>query len=97
MDAKHYKNTKLTNFKALQMHVDMVQEIPEVIEVRLTKHEELLTIISGTRDDACHLLSDHRRRAGSYARRKASAFSISLGKFPETPPRWAGRAHPQFR
>ncbi len=48
---KHYKNPQLAHFKALQMYLDLVQEIPEVIEVRLAEHDELHTIISAPRDD----------------------------------------------
>ncbi len=48
---EHYKNPKLAHFKALQMYLGLVQEIPEVVEVRLAKHDELHTIISAPRDD----------------------------------------------
>ena len=51
MEAKHYKNPKLAHFKALQMYLELVREIPEVVEVRLAEHDELYTIISGPRDD----------------------------------------------
>ena len=51
MEQKHYKNPKLAHFKALQMYLDLVREIPEVVEVRLSEHDELHTIISGPRDD----------------------------------------------
>ena len=33
------------------MYLDLVREIPEVVEVRLAEHDELHTIISGPRDD----------------------------------------------
>ena len=46
-----YKNPKLAHFKALQMYLDLVREIPEVVEVRLADHDELHTIISALRDD----------------------------------------------
>ena len=51
MEAKHYKNPKLAHFKALQMYLEFVREIPEVVEVRLAENDELYTIISGPRDD----------------------------------------------
>ena len=51
MEAKHYKNPKLAHFKALQMYLELVREIPEVVEVRLAENDELHTVISGPRDD----------------------------------------------
>ncbi len=44
-------NPELTRFKALQMYLDLVREIPEVVEVRLAEHDELHTIISAPPDD----------------------------------------------
>ena len=51
MEGEHFKNSKLAHFKALQMYLALVQEIPEVVEVRLGEHDELHTIISAPRDD----------------------------------------------
>ena len=51
MEQKHYKNPPMAHFKALQMYLDLVREIPEGVEVRLAEHDELHTIISGPRDD----------------------------------------------
>ena len=48
---KHYRNPKLAHFKALQMYLELVREIPEVVEVRLAEHDELHTVISAPRDD----------------------------------------------
>ena len=48
---KNFKNPKLVHFKALQLYLDLVREIPEVVEVRLAEHDELHTIISSPRDD----------------------------------------------
>ena len=48
---KHYNNPKLAHFKALQMYLELVREIPEVVEVRLAEHDELHTIISATPHD----------------------------------------------
>ena len=60
MEQKHYKNPKLAHFKALQTYLGMVQEIPEVVEVRLGDQNELHTIISGPwdDDDVCEQVSD---------------------------------------
>ena len=60
MERKHYKNSKLAYFKALQTYLDVVKEIPEVVEVRLGKHDELHPIISGPwdDDDVCERVSD---------------------------------------
>jgi hypothetical protein len=57
MAKEHYKNPKLTHFKALQMYLDLVREIPDVVEVRLAEHDELHTIISAPTHE-----SDHRHR-----------------------------------
>ena len=53
---KHYKNPKLAHFKALQMYLNLVGEIPDVVEVRLSEHDELHTIISAPvfDDDSRH-------------------------------------------
>ncbi len=51
MAKEYYKNPKLTHFKALQMYLDLVREIPEVVEVRLAEHDELYTIISANPHD----------------------------------------------
>ena len=51
MEVKHYKNPKLAHFKALQMYLELVREIPEVMEVRLAEDDTLYTVISGPRDD----------------------------------------------
>ena len=51
MEAKQYKNSRLAHFKALQMYLELVQEIPEVVEVRLSGNDTLYTIISAPRDD----------------------------------------------
>ena len=48
---EHYKNPKLVHFKALQMYLDLVREIPEVEEVRLGEQDELHTVISAPHDD----------------------------------------------
>ena len=60
MEQKHDQNPKLTHFKALQTYLGMVQEIPEVVEVRLGAQNELHTIISGPWDDdaVCERVSD---------------------------------------
>ncbi len=60
MKQKHYKNPKLAYFKALQTYLDIVQKIPEVVEVRLGSQDELHTIISGPwdDDDICEQVSD---------------------------------------
>ena len=52
MEQKHYKNPKLAYFKALQMYLDLVREIPEVVEVRLSGDDELYAILSATPFDA---------------------------------------------
>ena len=44
MEAKQYKNSKLAHFKALQMYLELVREIPEVVEARLAEHDESHTI-----------------------------------------------------
>ena len=53
---KHYKNPKLAHFKALQMYLDLVRDIPEVVEVRLDEEDTLRTIISATphEDEPCY-------------------------------------------
>ena len=51
MEAKQYKNSKLAHFKALQMYLELVREIPEVVEARLAEHDGLHAIISGPRDN----------------------------------------------
>ena len=48
---EHYKNPKLVHFKALQMYLDLVREIPEVVEVRLAENDSLCTVISATPHD----------------------------------------------
>ena len=51
MERQQFNNPKLTHFKALQMYLDLIREIPEVIEVRLTETNDVHTIISGPWDD----------------------------------------------
>ena len=51
METTQYKNPKLAHFKALEMYLSLVREIPEVVEVRLAEHDELHTIICAPRDD----------------------------------------------
>lgn len=51
IEREHFKNPELAHFKALQMYLDLVREIPEVMEVRLADHDELHTIISAPRED----------------------------------------------
>lgn len=48
---KKYNNPKLAHFKALQMYLDLIRDIPEVIEVRLSEQDQLHTVISAPRDD----------------------------------------------
>ncbi len=45
MEMRLYENPNLAHFNALQMYLELMREIPEVVEVRLTKHDELHTII----------------------------------------------------
>lgn len=60
MEREHFKNPKVTHFKALQMYLDLIRGIPEVVEVRLAANDELHTIISGPwdDDDICYQLID---------------------------------------
>ena len=51
MEQKHYKNPKLAYFKALQMYLDLVREIPEVVEVRLSGDDTVCTVISADPSD----------------------------------------------
>ena len=44
-------NPRLIYYQALQKYLELVQEIPEVVEVRITEDDQLYTIISAPRDD----------------------------------------------
>ena len=59
MEREHFNNPKLTHFKALQMYMELIREIPEVIEVRLSEDDNVHTIISGPwdDDDICYQVS----------------------------------------
>ena len=51
MEREQFKNPKVTHFKALQMYLELIRDIPEVVEVRLTEDDDVHTIISGPWDD----------------------------------------------
>ena len=56
MPLHKYNNPGLVYYKALSKYLELVQEIPEVVEVRLSEDDTLYTIISATPhdDDPCY-------------------------------------------
>lgn len=46
MPLHKYKNPGLVYYKALSKYLDLAQEIPEVVEVRLDEEDTLYTIVS---------------------------------------------------
>ena len=48
MAVHKFNNPGLIYYKALTKYLELVQNIPEVVEVRLTEDDELYTIISAT-------------------------------------------------
>lgn len=51
MPLHKYNNPGLVYYKALSKYLELVKEIPEVVEVRLTEDDTLYTIISATPHD----------------------------------------------
>ena len=51
MPLHKYNNPGLVYYKALSKYLELVKEIPEVVEVRLSADDELYTIISTPRSD----------------------------------------------
>lgn len=51
MPLHKYNNPGLVYYKALSKYLELVKEIPEVVEVRLSEDDTLYTIISAPRDD----------------------------------------------
>ncbi len=51
MPVHKFNNPGLIYYKAMKKYLELVQEIPEVVEVRLSEYDELHTIISAPRDD----------------------------------------------
>ena len=51
MPPHKYNNPGLVYYKALSKYLELVKEIPEVVEVRLSEDDELYAIISATPHD----------------------------------------------
>ena len=51
MPLHKYNNPGLVYYKALSKYLELVKEIPEVVEVRLSGDDTLCTIISATPQD----------------------------------------------
>ncbi len=51
MPLHKYNNPGLVYYKALSKYLELVKDIPEVVEVRLSGDDTLYTILSGPQDD----------------------------------------------
>ena len=51
MPLHKYNNPGLVYYKALSKYLELVKEIPEVVEVRLSEDDTLCTVISATPHD----------------------------------------------
>ena len=51
MAASRLNNPGLLYYQAMSKYLELVKEIPEVVEVRLSEDDTLYTIISAPRDD----------------------------------------------
>ena len=51
MPLHKFNNPGLVYYKALSKYLELVKDIPEVVEVRLSEEDTLYTIISGPKDD----------------------------------------------
>ena len=51
MPLHKFNNPGLVYYKALSKYLELVKDIPEVVEVRLSANDELHTIIAAPRDD----------------------------------------------
>ena len=51
MPLHKFNNPGLVYYKALSKYLELVKDIPEVVEVRLSEDDTLYTIISASNDD----------------------------------------------
>ena len=51
MPLHKFNNPGLVYYKALSKYLELVKDIPEVVEVRLSEEDQLYAIIAGPRED----------------------------------------------
>ena len=51
MPLHKFNNPGLVYYKALSKYLELVKDIPEVVEVRLSEEDQLYAIISGPQED----------------------------------------------